>query len=481
MTVTTLPDLIARAESLARDLRFSDEPTTTEQWTTFEATTHRLMRELANPLLVGRRLSDTTASRPREIARNLPRAPQFAAPETRYTVREAATQLGVGVDTVLGRLHRSELPGVLDTGAYVIRAADLFDTADIVPASAASTHPLDRLSTMLGATADLITLHRQRQGFGVQDDPLGSDGQLSPVMARLLTVTLVAARDSVSRLPLAAADHALELAKYAERSLDQLSQRVESDSLSRVASFIAEPKRPGHHDELQSALRSWTESAHAEVSRGIPSADSLRAIANQSLHIYAVTARMLGPSQAGAVEHHEAQECLREAAVRQRRLQEQWGNVTTAVKPRRELASATRNVHGVLERFDERLVDAGSECDLTAGERNAACNELANALGEIADITHEARHLPDLLARSDLLFAPARILPSVAERLQARQLGRFVPVIRKEAQDLRSAAHDAADAAATAVRTVTPELQMPHRRWTSAPAVTTSLGTAPAL
>lgn len=480
MTVTTLPDLIARAESLARGLRFSDQPTTTEQWTTFEATTHRLMRELANPLLVGRRLSDRTAWRPREIARNLPRAPQFAAPETRYTVREAATQLGVGVDTVLGRLHRSELPGVLDTGAYVIRAADLFDAAKVVPANATSTHPLDRLSTMLGATADLITLHRQRQSFGVQDDPLGTDAQLSPVMARLLTVTVVAARDSVSRLPIATADQALELAKYAERSLDQLSQRVESDSLSRVASFIAGPTRPGLNDELQSALRSWAECARAEVRRGIPSADSLRAIANQSLHIYAVSARMLGSNQAGTVEHHNAQDCLREAAVSQRGLQEQWGNVTTAVKPGREFASATRNVHGVLEVLDERLVDAGSECDLTAGKRIAGCNELANTLGEIADITHEARHLPDSLTRSELLYAPARILPSAAHRLQARQLGRFVPVVAQEVEGLRSAAHEAAEAAATAVRTVTPELQM-QPRWTSAPAVTTSLGLAPEL
>ena len=480
MTVTTLPDLIARAESLARGLRFSDQPTTTEQWTTFEATTHRLMRELANPVLVGRRLSDTTASRPREIARNLPRAPQFAAPETKYTVREAATQLRVGVDTVLGRLHRSELPGVLDTGAYVIRAGDLFDAAEVVPANATSTHPLDRLSTMLGATADLITLHRQRQSFGVQDDPLGTDARLSPVMARLLTVTVVAARDSVSRLPSATADRALELAKYAERSLDQLSQRVESDSLSRVASFIPRPTGPGLNDELQSALRSWTDCARAEVRRGIPSADSLRAIANQSLHVYAVSARMLGAIQAGTVEHHKANDCLREAAVSQRRLQEQWGNVTTAMKPGREFASATRNIHDALEVLDARLVGAGSECDLTTGERNAACNELANALGELADITHEARHLPDLLARSELLFAPARILPSAAERLQARQLGRFVPVLPMEAQELRSVAHDAAEAAATVVRTITPELQMPHR-WTSAPAVTTSLGIAPEL
>jgi hypothetical protein len=164
----------------------------------------------------------------------------------------------------------------------------------------------------------------------------------------------------------------------------------------------------------------------------------------------------------------------------QRRLQEQWGNVTTAVKPRREFASATRNIHGVLERLDQRLVNAGSQSDFGAGERTAVGNELANALGEIADITHGARHLPDLLTRSELLFAPARILPSAAERLQARQLGRFVPVLPKEAQDLRSAAHDAAEAAATVVRTITPELQMPHHG-ASARAVTASPGIAPEL
>lgn len=465
MTVTTLPDLIARAESLARGLRFSDEPTTTEQWTTFEATAHRLMRALVDVPVHGRQPGAAGPSRCREIARALPRAARFSGAQTSYTAREAGAQLGISETTVLKRVRRSELPAVLDAGTYVIRAADLFGTSEVTPANASSAYPLDRLSTMLGAAADLILLHRQRQGLGVQDDPLGSEAQVAPVMARVLTLTLVVAREAASRLPLVTTDQALALAKYAERSLDQLnqlSQRVDIDSLNRVASFMAEPTSLGHNGELQSVLRSWAESAHAEVRRGIPSADSLRAIANQGLHVYAVTARMLDASQSAAVEPGDLQGQLREAAEHQRRLQEQWGNVTTATKPRHEFVLATQAFHSALERLDGRLVDAKSHSPLAAGTRITVDYELANALGEIADLSHEARHVPDLLARSELLFAPARILPSTADRLQARHLGRYVPVLATEAEDLRLAAHYAADAAATVVRTVTPTLQSTH-------------------
>lgn len=462
MTVTTLPDLIARAESLARGLRFSDEPTTTEQWNTFEATAHRLMRALVDAPVNGRRPGAADPLRSREIVRALPRAAMFSGAQTSYTAREAGAQLGISGSTVLKRVRRSDLPAVLDAGTYVIRAEDLFGGSELTPANASSAHPLDRLSTMLGTAGDLILLHRQRQGPGVQGDPLSSEAQVAPAMTRVLTLTLAAARDSASRLPLATTDQALALAKYAERSLDQLNQlneRVDNDSLSRVATFMAEPTRRGHNGGLQSVLRSWAESAHAEVRRDIPSADSLRAIANQGLHVYAVTARMLDASEPGAVDARDFQDLLREAAEHQRRLQEQWGNVTTAMKPRREFALATREFHSALERLDGKMVDAKSDSPLRDVDRITVGYELANALGEIADLSHEARHLPDLLAQSELLFAPARILPSTTDRLRARHLGRFVPVLGTEAEDLRLAANYAADAAATVLRNVTPTLQ----------------------
>jgi hypothetical protein len=76
-----------------------------------------------------------------------------------------------------------------------------------------------------------------------------------------------------------------------------------------------------------------------------------------------------------------------------------------------------------------------------------ALADLRYAATDLVELTHTSAQLPEPLIRSEVLFAPTRILPSTMERVLDRNHGRYVPIQLREGAALIDAAVQAASAA----------------------------------
>ena len=222
MSTTTVGDLLDRAELLARALRVTRAEITADQWRSFDATSYRLLHELVGPERTGNHeqiVSHATVSR---ILNGYPSPLSAPNPQATYNARQAASHLGVSRATVAADIRGSRLPATYDGRRYSIKATDLPSITEVQPADPASTHPLDRLSCTLGVLADMVVAERSRTTNIPGLDPLRDDAQVAPVMARVLAMTVVAARHALAHIPLQDADRPLAIARYAERSLDAI-------------------------------------------------------------------------------------------------------------------------------------------------------------------------------------------------------------------------------------------------------------------
>ena len=452
MSTTTLGDLLDRAETLARNLRVIDAEISANQWRSFDTTAYRLLHELVGPERAGPReqiLSHASVSR---IVNGYPSPLAAPNPETTYNVRQAAAHLGVSRSTVAADIRSSRLPATFDGRRYSIKATDLPTTTDVQPADPASANPLDRLSCTLGALADMVAAERSRTTPIPGFDPLRDDAQIAPVMARVFAMTVVAARHALAHIPLQDADRPLTIAQYAEHSLDALGDVDRPSGLERVASFAPPSSPRGPNEELETALRIWAGQARTELARTVPSTEVLRDIANQARHLYVVSARLAAASstaghlseQAAQVVHAE----LREPAQVMHALQQQWETVTTATTPSHDYVTATTTLHASLTSIEREILLAGDQIDPTRlVEVDQALADLRYAATDLVELAHTSAQLTELLIRSEVLFAPARILPSTMERVRDRNHGRYVPIQLKEGAALIDATVAGASAA----------------------------------
>ena len=296
MSTTTVGDLLDRAELLARALRVTRAEITADRWRSFDATAYRLLHELVGPERTGNHeqiVSHATVSR---ILNGYPSPLSAPNPLATYNARQAASHLGVSRATVAADIRGSRLPATYDGRRYSIKATDLPSITEVQPADPASTHPLDRLSCTLGVLADMVVAERSRTTNSPGLDPLRDDAQVAPVMARVLAMTVVAARHALAHLPLQDADRPLAIARYAERSLDAIADVERPSSLTRVASFAPPSSPRGPNEQLEAALRAWASLARMELARTVPSTEVMRNIANQARHLYAVSARLVEAS-----------------------------------------------------------------------------------------------------------------------------------------------------------------------------------------
>jgi hypothetical protein len=452
VSTTTVGDLLDRAEILARSLRVTNAKISTSQWRSFDATAYRLLHELVGPERVGAReqiLSHAAVSR---ILNGYPSPLAAPNPQTTYNARQAASHLGVSSSTVLADIRSSRLRGTYDGRRYSIKATDLPTAADVQPADPASTDPLDQLTCTLGVLADLVVTERSRTTPTPGFDPLRDDAQVTPVVARVFAMTVVAARHALANIPLQHADRPLLIAQYAEHALDALGDVDRPTQLNCVASF-APPSQPrGPNEELKAALRSWVTSARTELARTIPSTEVLRDIANQGRHLYAVTARLAAASfTAGHLSANAARavhEQLRQPAQIMHRLQQEWEMVTTATRPGHEYVTATTTLHTQLTAIQQDSLSRSNHNDSARRiSVDQAMTDLRYAATDLSELTHTAAQLPEPLIRSRLLFAPARILPFTMERLHDRNHGKYVAIQLTEGTDVINAAQAGASAA----------------------------------
>jgi hypothetical protein len=278
-------------------------------------------------------------------------------------------------------------------------------------------------------------------------------------MARVLAMTLVAARHTLVNIPLQEADRPLLIARYAARALDTLGDVDRRSGLNQVASF-APPSRPrGPNEQLEAALRGWATHARSELTRTVPSTEVLRDIANQARHLYAVSTAVATVSfTAGNFPGPEVERVhveLREAAQVMHRLQQQWKTVTTATRPSHEYVTATTALHTRLTTIESERLSPGNHVD-PARQINVdqALADLRYAAADLVELTHTAAQLPEPLIRSGVLFAPARILPSTMERLHDRNHGKYVAIQLTEGAELIDATQQGSNAARDALTTL---------------------------
>lgn len=399
MSTTTVADLLDRAELLTATLQRPHEPITLAEWRSFELT----LRHLLHQLVATARTAEPEGSQSHAaLVRLLNNYPRPAAPSRRRTSSPITTEA-------------------------------------TAPADPASTHALDRLTVAFGALADLLAVARDRNR---DSQPNGStlharltDTQTRPVIVQVLAIAAVAGR-------LAARDffpednHVPEsLACYAEHGLVLLGRDQPASSALLDLACHAPPQTPvGPNEELEAALRTWVDSARRELRHGIPSTDVLANIADQGLHLYATTDALLvhlasDDLPTGAVPNVRAQ--LRAGAIEMRRLEKLWAKVTTAAKPTHEYVAAATRIYQVLNQLTSAQPPPG---DL---DQHQAIHDLRHATADLAELTHIGQTVPDTLARSRLLFAPARILPTDVDRLHDRQLGRWTTVAPHEITTLR--------------------------------------------
>jgi hypothetical protein len=459
VSTTTVGDLLDRAETLARVLRIDPAHITADQWRSFDSTTYRLVAELHGPERTGTPAQVHYRASVTSIVNGYPSPLVTPGSETTFNARQAARHLGVKDWAILRDIRQSRLPATYDGSRYIIKATDLSRGPDVQPADRASTHTLDRLSCTLGALADMIMAERSRKTTIPGLDPLRDDTQVAPVMARVLAMTLVAARHTLVNIPLQEADRPLLIARYAARALDALGDVDRPSGLNQVASFSPPTSPRGPNEQLEAALRGWATHARSELARTVPSTEVLRDIANQARHLYAVsTALVMDSFTAGNLSRPDTERVhveLRAAAQVMHAVQQQWETVTTATRPSREYVAATTALHTRLTTIGQERLSPGNHTD-PARRINVdqALADLRYAATDLAELTHTAAVLPEPLIRAGLLFAPARILPATLERLHDRNQGRYVPIQLTEGAELIDAAQQGSSAARHAQATL---------------------------
>ena len=445
MSTTTAADLVSRADLLVRELRNSLHPVSLAEWERFDVTAYRLLHQLVGP---GRVDDERTAVRAHaQLVRVLQSYPAPLRPPvgaTSYSTRQAAQFLGLHREGVLHRIHRGDLPATTDGRSYGIAATNLDRRTDLGPADPTDPHPLSRLSCTFGALADLLVADRDREVSMLHDDV-----QVAALMAHVLTLTAVAARHTMGHCRVTDADRPLRMAQFAERAVDALGTPGSLHGLDRITS-TAPPDNPTTLNErLEAALRAWANAGRDELNRTVPSTEVLRNIANQGRHIYAVTDRLLhAPGQLLATRHDQSSQvsgALCEASEALRHADDQWARVTTAMRPSHDYVATTRDLFAILREIgDLDLTLSGPDTSEPALNNAQALADLNIASRDLAQLIHEARHLPDVLIRSELLFSSNRTLKPTVERLTDRARGRYVAVDVTDQPNLAPMAHQAA-------------------------------------
>ncbi|MHB8186298.1 MAG: hypothetical protein ACYDDU_09440 [Dermatophilaceae bacterium] len=458
MTTTTLGDLLARADDLCHELRDSPDPAPLDAWESFDATAYLLMRELVGPARTGNRALVLSHASLCQVIDAYP-APLRGATTGTVGAREVAHLLGRPRSAVIANIRKGQIPSTWDGRQYLVDVTNLPIRQDVRPADPLSPEPLSRLACTLGVAADLMAENRGHLTRDVDAGVESFDSATAPVLAHVLGIVHVAASHAVRVGPLSDVDRPLAVARYSAKALDALGDVGRGSPMLDTASFAPPPNPVSLNDRLESGLRAWVTAAQAELNRTVPSADVIRNVMNQSVHLYAVSNRLLEANEftgesfsdtsAGARGSlHAAMEAMGQAD----RL---WGSVTTAMPPSHEYVTAARELHVALTETTHDGLHARDVNEITMNlDVGQALADLRYAAQDVADLARDVQHFPDQLLRSGLLFAPAGKLTPSAERLHERAAGRYVSVHPNELPELASTARSAAIRTDAAVRTL---------------------------
>ncbi len=437
MSTTTAAMLLLSADRLARELHASTEPVSLTQWETFDNTVHRYLHTLVGP---GRRLTGHDSAAGSAAVRALQEypTPLRPAPGEVYSPREAARLTGstayrVTLDAVADRIHAERIDRTLQ-----IPAEELDHRRDLTPAVSTDPHPLSRLSVAIGGMTDVVASHRATHGAALTDD-----SQIAAAMRHVLSLTAVAARHTLSRVAIAEADRPLLVAQYAQRAVDALEGTSGYPQLWTMTSTNPPLTARNLNDRLEIGLRAWSAAAARHLQYPVPSTDLVRNIANQGVHIAAVTHTVLAASP----RHTESKTyggtttagTLRGTAEALRAAEQAWTGLTTGMPPSHDYVTASRSAFAALA---EVSMAARSSPARTVGlgfDPARAILDLAAATQDLASLLRIVENLPHRLLQSELLFVRARSIAPRADILAERLKGGLVVARQLDAPSLVSA------------------------------------------
>jgi hypothetical protein len=393
VSATTAADLLARAHHLALVLRDSHDPITLAQWERFDVTLHRALHETLGVDAGHVRVRDPSRSVLRSALRTYPDPLRPFAPDPAQDTRAATSEQPVRGRNRPGRMH------VVRDGEAASTGRGLEVRSDITPADPTDTHPLARLSVTLGALADQLNLAHQ-SGQPVLYTP----GEAATTARHLLAIARTAAGRTLAAIPYADAARPLAVAQYTERVLDTLTDTTTRPvSLDRLRTVTPHPDPQTLNDRLEAALHTWATAARADLSRPVPAADSIRFLANQTVHLNAITHQLILQDRQSLDPDGATTVILTAAARLAKRAEPLWAKVTTLARPTLEYLTASRALIPVLDDVTTALQGTAPVVDL---DTHRALTDLAQTSATIADLMDATRTLPDRLARSQLLHAP---------------------------------------------------------------------------
>jgi hypothetical protein len=428
MRRTSAADLLARAEQLTRTLCASNDRVDQAAWDRFDVTLYRAVNELVgagrpdrgypgrarNPLLL------TLAAYP---------APLNIPADSLYSVEHAAALLELPRRQMEREIRTGALRLVPGSDPRLLPASTLQRRPRIEPADPTDPHPLARLSSTLGAFADLLSENNRSIHAVAWEAPV-----VTGTVRRVLSVGAVAARHVVAHTAIDAVDRPLRIARYATTyadGLDPSSRRAVP--LDQVVAISSGSGRASINERLEVAIHTWGRAAHLEVERLVPSTEALASVASQGVRLYAVTHHLLGSTAhkelASNFAGTEAQ--LRQGGGTLRDAERVLRGITSLTAPSHDYVTAARELFTTLQ--EVRELAAGHQAGVDQGDTLAL---LARGCTIHAQVLAAARAVPASLLHCHLLFAPARSLQPTLARLNVRSRGKFVPVTLADAPEL---------------------------------------------
>ncbi|WP_157582317.1 hypothetical protein [Phycicoccus sp. Soil803] len=296
-------------------------------------------------------------------------------------------------------------------------------------------HPMARLTCAFGALADL--LHRHRVLDRIPDD---IDG-LTDASRRVLAIAALAAHHTMASVPLANTQRPMTVGLHAEGFLDSLTtgRPAVARWLYEVAATHAQTAPSSPRRSLDVVVAEWARTSETEVHAAVPSVDSLRTLTRQGTHLLATIEELAcaGDTRSWAGEDPTG---LREAVTALIDVDQAWpSGASTLTRPAHTFVDASRALHEALEPL--RLGAAR----LDGADRDTAMAALLRATSHLSHQLISGRTLPERLACSGLLFAPARSLTPAPDRLSDRKHGRHIPATLNDISDLMHTWHEAVD------------------------------------
>lgn len=424
MSTTTAADLLARAELLSRDLRRDESPVTLQQWAAFDVTLHRLLTEMLGEHGISVPKEHTAL---RAVIDQYPQPPtgplRMPHSEPQPTTRDHFERQAAASTR---RQHLQSIPAP----APEVLALDVETLPQIT-----DPHPMARLTCTFGALADL--LHGYPGPDPIHDD---IDG-LTDTTRRVLALAALAAHHTMASVPLANTERPMTVGLHAEGFLDSLTtgQPAVARWLHDVAATHAQAASASPIVALDIVMSEWARTSETEVHAAVPSVDTLRTLTRQGTHLLATIEEL---AYAADMRSWTVQDPtgLREAVTALIDVDQAWpSGASTLTRPTHAFVHASRDLHEALEPL--RLGAAG----LDGADRDAAMGDLLRATSHLSHQLISVRTLPERLACSGLLFAPARSLTPAPDRLSDRKHGRHIPATLNDISDLMHAWHEAVD------------------------------------